>query len=179
MRNAAICATPRLCCWSAIVALVFALGKTASAEPAVPGTGRAIPQVGDDFEDPKWKFILNYPKSTYNLDKNQRLPSGQSTNGRWYEGMKRGTPDYVRRVKTPENGLPGSKGALALRSLKTGIPGRPSFQQQQGDYITDVQSRLGGTISVQRTPNVVTRVYLPPVNQWENRTDVTLRFASR
>jgi hypothetical protein len=41
---------------------------------------------------------------------------------------------------------------------------------QQDDFIADVNYRLGGTIRVSQTPNFVTRVFLPPVDQWENRS---------
>ncbi len=35
-------------------------------------------------------------------DENARFPMGYSANGRWFEGMKRGHPDVVKRVATPE-----------------------------------------------------------------------------
>ncbi|MFM9064392.1 MAG: hypothetical protein ACKOOI_15370, partial [Pirellula sp.] len=61
----------------------------------VPGTGVQLNQVGDYFEDETWDFIPNNPKSTEDIDENQRQPMGKSTNGRWYEGAKRGHPDVV------------------------------------------------------------------------------------
>ena len=69
--------------------------------------------VSDDFEDPNWAYIPQDPKSTEDIDENQRGPMGRSTNGRWYEGIKRGHPDIVRRVPTPAGGLPGSTGSIA------------------------------------------------------------------
>jgi len=140
------------------------------ADPVVPGTGKKVESVGDDFEDKDWEYTLNSPKSTRNIDDRERTPSGESVNARWYEGMKRGQPDIVRRVETPKNGLPGSKGSLLLRSLWTGLPGRPSYRMQQDDFIADVNYRLGARIPVDRTPSVVVRVFLPPVDTWEDRT---------
>ena len=103
----------------------------------VPGTGRKIEQVGDDFEDPQWRYIGNWPKSTEENNDRHNYPSGKSANGRWYEGMKRGQPDFLRRVPTPAGGLVGSEGSLMLRSLQTGIPGIPSYRTQQDDFIAD------------------------------------------
>ena len=77
-----------------------AFGQSRS-EIVVPGTGTHMQQVGDDFEDENWEFIQNNPKSTEDIDENQRMPLGKSTNGRWYEGAKRGHPDVVQRVATP------------------------------------------------------------------------------
>ena len=76
----------------------------------VPGTGVHMQQVGDDFEDENWEFIQNNPKSTEDIDENQRMPLGKSTNGRWYEGAKRGHPDVVQRIPTPPGGIEGSEG---------------------------------------------------------------------
>ena len=86
----------------------------------IPGTGSEIVGVADDFEDPKWGYTPRDPKSTEDIDENQRGPMGRSSNGRWYEGIKRGHPDVVRRVPTPAGGLPGSTGALLLKSKLTG-----------------------------------------------------------
>ncbi len=70
----------------------------------VPGSGTLLEKVGDDFEDPNWDYVFNEPKSSEELNERQNLPLGKSTNGRWYEGAKRGQPDVVRRVETPEGG---------------------------------------------------------------------------
>ena len=72
-----------------------------AAQVLVPGTGQKITQVGDDFEDPQWSYIFNLPKSSDENDKQQRLPSGLSRNGRWFEGVMRGQPDVIQRVATP------------------------------------------------------------------------------
>ncbi len=144
--------------------------------PVVPGTGQKVVQVGDDFEDPQWSYVARNPKSSRNIDERERLPAGESTNGRWYEGIKRGHPDIVRRVPTPKGGLPGSKGALLLRSVWTGIPGRPSYSSQQDDFICDIHYKLGGAIPVWQSPNVVVRVFFPPVAQWERRDGTHFGF---
>lgn len=142
----------------------------------VPGTGQWIENVGDDFEDPEWKCDLHLPKSSQEIDKQVRSPGAVVSNGRWYEGVKRGVPDTVQRVVTPEGGLEGSRGALLLRSLQTGAPGRLSHQNQQDDFICDVQRRLGGTLPVHQCPNVVVRVHLPPLEDWGNRAGAAFGF---
>ena len=147
------------------------LTETALGQRAViPGTGSEIVGVADDFEDPQWNYIPRDPKSTEDIDENQRGPMGRSANGRWYEGIKRGHPDVVRRVMTPEGGLPGSEGALLLRSKFTGIPGRPSRKMHQDDFVANVQYRLKRTIQVSEIPSVTSRVFLPPVAEWEDRS---------
>ena len=83
--------------------------------PVVPGTGSEIVGVADDFEDPDWNYIPRNPKSTEDIDENQRGPMGRTTNGRWYEGIKRGHPDIVKRVSTPAGGLPDSPGSMLLQ----------------------------------------------------------------
>lgn len=155
-------------------AMVLALGmnsQIASAQRAVvPGTGSEIVGVADDFEDPQWGYIPRDPKSTEDIDENQRGPMGRSTNGRWYEGIKRGHPDIVKRVATPPGGLPGSEGAMLLKSKFTGIPGRPSNKMHQDDFVANVQYRLKRTLKVSEVPSVTTRVFLPPVDDWEDRS---------
>lgn len=140
-----------------------------SAEPVVPGTGTKIPRVGDDFEDPEWEYYANGEKSSQEMDQQPRLPTGEARNGRWYEGIKRGHPDIVRRIDTPPGGLPGSTGALLLQSRRTGIPNRITNRLQQDDFVADVNYRLGSTIPVASRPSVVVRVFLPPIDQWEPR----------
>ena len=159
------------------VAGAFA-GKTAWGQHGafVPGTGTELTQVGDDFEDPEWSFVPNNPKSSEDINERQNKPIGKSTNGRWFEGIKRGHPDIVRRVETPAGGLPGSQGALLLQSLYTGIPNRPSYQMHQEDFIGNVQYRLGGPLAVAQQPSVTTRVYLPPIDEWEKRSGPHFAF---
>jgi hypothetical protein len=151
----------------ACYALVALLAARADAQ-LVPGAGTRVAQVGDDFEDPAWEFIFNLPKSSNNLDEQVRRPGGRSRNGRWEESALRGEPDVIRRVATPPGGLPGSTGALALRSLYTGVPNRVTNQLQQDDLI--MSNRMGGRISVSRGPSAVVRVWLPPFEDWEPRT---------
>jgi hypothetical protein len=150
------------------------------AEPVaaqlVPGTGRKIDKVGDDFEDEEWEYLHYLPKSTQNINKFDGGAGGESKNGRWYEGLKRGQPDHIRRVPTPKGGLPGSNGSLLLMSLNTGVPGRPSFGVQQDDFIGDVHYKMGGSIGVWQSPNVVVRVFMPPISKWERRTGATFAF---
>ncbi|MEL7336724.1 MAG: hypothetical protein AAFN70_11045 [Planctomycetota bacterium] len=153
------------------VALVtLSSGIAHGQRPVVPGTGSPIMGVADDFEDPNWKYIPRDPKSTEDIDDNQRKPTGRTTNGRWYEGIKRGHPDIVKRVATPKGGLPGSRGAMMMRSMYTGIPGRPSNTMHQDDFVANIQYRLGRKINVGEVPSVTTRVFLPPVSQWEKRS---------
>ena len=143
---------------------------------AVPGTGVHITEVGDDFEDENWKYTPNLPKLHNYKDTAtaKNLPAGFAINKRWFEGPKRGQPDSVRRVETPAGGLEGSTGALALKSLQTG-GSYPSNVQQQDDFIADVGNRIG-LIDVSRTPSVVTRVWMPPIDEWENRSGCHFAF---
>ena len=135
----------------------------------VPGTGQQIMEVFDDFEDPAWAFNLNLPKSSANIDKVERHPSGFSNNRLYLESLYRGTPDFVRRVETPPGGLPGSTGALALQTMHSGIPGTTSNTFQQDDLIAGVQQKLGYMMPASWTPSYVVRVYIPPFDKWEQR----------
>ncbi|MEW4526630.1 MAG: hypothetical protein ACF8PG_01105 [Maioricimonas sp. JB045] len=142
----------------------------AAAAPAdaqvIPGTGTLLNS--DDFEDESWGYTHNWPKSSKEEDEQVRYPLGRSTNGRWMESPKRGAPDVIKRVETPAGGLPGSTGAMYLRSRDTGVPGRPRGKQAQDDFILQ-----GKPISMGHSPNFVVRVYLPEWDQWEQRTGVT------
>lgn len=155
----------------AVTAAAISAGQSAIAQhqPIVPGTGTVITEVGDNFEDPNWTYNLNLPKVYNNKDAviSRNQPGGESANGRWFEGMKRGQPDVVRRVTPPEGGLPGSTGALLMTSLRTGGQ-YPSRTLQQEDLIANVFQRVG-KIPVSREPSVVTRVWMPPFEEWENR----------
>jgi len=159
-----------------IVSAVLLVYACPCSAQLVPGTGQKAEYVGDDFEDEKWEFTYNAPKSTENINENQGGYGGISKNERWYEGVKRGEPDYIKRVPTPPDGLPGSKGSLLLMSRDTGIPGRPSYSVQQDDFICDVNYRLSGSIPVSESPNVVVRVFMPPVKKWEQRTGPSFAF---
>jgi hypothetical protein len=146
------------------------------AKGVVPGSGTMIEKVGDNFEELDWSCKLNLPKSSEEIDGQVRSPGASVKNGRWYEGVKRGVPDLVERVATPAGGLAGSQGALLLRSLQTGVPKRLSYQNQQDDFVCDVESRMGGRLPVSQCPSVVTRVYLPPFAEWGNRAGAHFGF---
>ena len=142
----------------------------------VPGTGQQLTELADDFEDPNWSFVLNLPKASTNIDKVDRQPAGYATNGLWFESTFRGTPDFVKRVETPEGGLPGSKGALALQTLYSGIPGQLSHKFQQDDLIANVSQKLGYMLPANWTPSYVVRVYVPPFETWEQRVGSSFGF---
>lgn len=155
-------------------ALVLAWNLSAVTVEAqvVPGTGQLVESFGDDFEDENWKWIHNWPKSTEELDGVVRPPLGFSANRKWGEGAKRGHPDYIVRVETPEGGLPGSKGALLIRSSMSGFPSHRTGKSEQDDLIL----KPVGSFPVSMSPNAVVRVYLPPMDQWENRTGSMFAF---
>ncbi len=149
---------------------LLAAGK-ATAQAVVPGTGYPLPQGGDDFEDPKWSFRLTLPKSSEEQDKQQRLPGGISANRLWQESALRGEPDMIRRVPTPDGGLPGSRGAMLIRTRNSGVPDEPSGENRQDDLLFNLRSEFGGSLPVSLTPSVVVRVYMPPFDssEWERR----------
>ena len=148
------------------VAVVALIHDSATAQ-LVPGRGRKVTSLGDDFEDANWKYNLNWPKGSHNLDKDSRYPEGASENERWYEGPKRGTPEMVRRIETPAGGIEGSSGSLLLRSCFSGVPGRPSHTMQQDDLICNFAN---GPISFSRAPSFVVRIYMQDFDQWEKRS---------
>lgn len=159
-----------------LFSLVPAITAWAQNGNFVPGSGSRVNQVGDDFEALDWSYNFNNPKSTEENNEKQNQPLGKSANGRWFEGAKRGQPDVIQRVETPPDGIPGSTGALLLRSLHTGIPKRPSHKMQQEDFILNVQYRTGGPIPISKSPSVTTRVFLPPTDQWERRSGPQFAF---
>ncbi len=142
----------------------------------LPGTGSLVKGVGDDFEDENWKWNYNHPKSSEEQDKRVRGPMGKSINGRWFEGPKRGTPDVVKRIALPAPGLEGSTHGMLIASLHAGIPGRTTYQMQQDDLIYNMQKVTGRGIATADSPSVVTRVYMPPFEQWEKRNGPTFGF---
>jgi hypothetical protein len=158
--------------WLPVLALVL-FTQQADAQ-VVPGTGTRVTQFGDDFEAEDWQFVHNHPKSSKDIDEQVREPAAYSVNMHWGEGLKRGQPDHIQRIPTPEGGLPGSQGALCLASLYTGRPNRPSYTMQQDDLV--VRTDGLGMIPVSYTPNVVVRVYFPPFDQWENATGSTFGY---
>ena len=164
-----------LCRLAAILAVATAtVGNPASLhgadEPFVPGSGVKIRQVGDDFENPDWQYVMNGRKASYEHDERQRPPGGKSTNGRFYESAKRGQPDVVQRILTPPGGLTGSEGSLLMATRFSGIPGELANKQMQDDLLMGVTSRLGRPLHVSWRPSCVARVYLPEFSRWENRS---------
>jgi hypothetical protein len=151
-------------------ASVVSFGQRARAgQPVVPGTGEWLKDCGDDFEDSKWSYRYNHPKSSHEQDEQQRGPGGMSNNGLWHEGGKRGTPDVVRRIATPPGGIEGSQGALLIATKNSGIPGTYSNTQQQDDLLMMFNKRLGRSIPMAWQPSATVRVYLPPWEDWEKR----------
>lgn len=136
----------------------------------VPGTGEFLADCSDDFEDPNWSYNTKLPKSSHEQDDRQRGPGGRSNNGLWHEGAKRGTPDVVKRIPNLPGGIEGSEGALMFATRYSGIPGRVSNKQQQDDLLLKFDRRLGRSIPVSWQPSCTVRVYLPPFEQWENRS---------
>jgi hypothetical protein len=155
--------------------LAFVAGN-ARAEIIVPGTGQKVDAVGDDFETPDWEYLHYQPKSSRNIDENERGPLGRSRNGRWLEGPHRGSPDLLRIVPTPRGGIPGSESALQFATLHSGIPGSPTGEPQQDDLMVQVKTRLRRAIPVEWEPSCTVRVYVPPFEKWEDRTGVSFGF---
>ncbi len=143
----------------------------AAAQAVVPGSGTLIDFVGDTFEKEgeSWEYYKNSPKASRENDEQLRFPRGYSANLRWFEGPERGQPDFAKVVPTPEGALPNSNFALLARTLNSGIPGYSNNKVEQDDLIVDIASRVG-MIPVHEQPNAVARIYLPPPEQWENRT---------
>jgi hypothetical protein len=158
------------CAAMTLICIALTAPLASGQRAVVPGSGSEIVGVADTFEDLEWGYTPRDPKSTEDIDEDQRGPMGRSNNGRWYEGIKRGHPDIIERVLTPAGGLPGSTGSLLLRSKFTGIPGEPSDVMHQDDFVANVQYRLKRTLDVAEVPSVTTRVFLPPVNEWEDRS---------
>ena len=165
----------RFISWTPLVLLaaIALIPRSLPAQVIVPGAGQKIAEVGDDFEDSKWSYVFNLPKGSEEDDGQSRPPSGASSNGRWFEGPKRGQPDVIQRVATPEGGLEGSTGALLIRSQQTGVPGNYSGSFKQDDLIVNTRSRIGGGISPSRSPSCVVHVYFPPFEKWERRNGPT------
>jgi hypothetical protein len=158
---------------------IEAASETVRPTPAVlvPGTGTAVKGGGDDFEDETWKWNYRHPKSSEEQDDRVRGPIGTSVNKKWFEGMKRGTPDLVKRIELPSPGLAGSTHGLLLATLHAGIPGRVTYTSQQDDFVFDSGRAVGSAgMSVLDSPSIVTRVYLPPFEQWERRAGASFGF---
>jgi hypothetical protein len=156
------------------------LAAQASAQGAggvpIPGTGFKLDQVGDDFEDEGWKYIPNHPKSSDEQDKQQRLPAGASKNNRWFEPVMRGQPDMVKRIATPDGGPEGSTGSLYLASFQPGILGSPRGNVEQDDFCANTMGPMGGMLPIAWQPNCIARVYVPPLDTWEQRNGSTFGY---
>ena len=142
----------------------------------VPGTGSVAKGATDTFEDEKWSWNYNHPKSSEEQDKRMRGPMAKSVNRLWFEGPKRGTPDVVKRIALPTPGLEGSTHGMLIASLRTGIPGKITYEMQQDDLIFAASRSIGRGIAVADSPSIVTRVYLPPFDQWEKRNGPSFGF---
>ena len=130
----------------------------------------------DDFENEKWGMNYRHPKSSEEQDKRMRGPLARSTNGMWFEGPKRGIPDVVKRVPLPSPGLEGSEHGMLMATLNAGIPGRVTYQMQQDDLVFSMERAAGRGLSVLDSPSIVTRVYIPPFEQWERRRGPSFGF---
>ena len=162
--------------WALMIPAVLISAEAVAMPPVVPGTGERVTQVGDDFEDPSWNFNFNHPKSSRNINKRENGPLAISDNRRWLEGPHRGTPDVMQRVPTPAGGLDGSEGALLIRTIRPGIPRKTTQTPQQDDIMVTVKRRLGQPVPVSALPNCVVRVYVPPFDQWEDRSGASFGF---
>lgn len=150
--------------------LALALGMClAFAGPPVPGSGTKIAAVCDDFEDESWEYIPNNPKASAEIDGNSRPPMGYSKNRLWLEGPGRGHPDLIKRVDTPAGGLPGSTGALQIATFHGGVPNRKAKEAEQDDLFLNITAKLGYALSPSSQPSVVVRVFVPPVETWQQR----------
>ena len=158
-----------------VVAALWLYGPLVAQAQVVPGTGFKLTEVADDFENEAWEFTPNWPKASQNLNGDTQHPLGEVNNGRWYESAYRGAPDIVRRVPTPPGGIPGSKGSLMLKTKFPGIPNMITKQQQQDDFLCNVNG-IAGSLPTAWTPSVVTRVYIPPFAEWEQRTGSQFGF---
>jgi len=155
----------------ALVSLFSLTSAVAQAgTPFVPGAGEILSDCCDNFEDPNWAYYTKLPKSSSEQDERNRAPGGFSNNKLWHEGALRGTPDVVKRVPTPPGGIEGSTGSLLFATKYSGIPGQPSGKQQQDDLLMKFDRRLGRSIPVSWQPSCTVRVYLPPFDQWEQRS---------
>lgn len=163
-----------------VVAAAGLLATKVSAQQGrsipVPGTGLKIDKVGDDFEDAEWKYIYNGYKSSDENDKQQRLPAGISKNGRWFEPVMRGQPDKIERVATPKGGIEGSTGSMYMASIFPGVPGRPSGKVEQDDFCASCVQPMGGRIPISWQPNCTVRVFVPPMELWENRVGASFGY---
>ena len=148
-----------------LIAIAVPVRTAEAVRPVVPGSGLKYEKIGDNFEEEDWTYYMNGHKSSEEQDGRVRRPGGLSKNRRWAESAKRGHPDMIKVVPTPEGGIEGSTQSLLMRTRATGIPGRWSGRLNQDDLLLQVRARIG-SIPVSRSPSVVTRVYVPPFDKW-------------
>ncbi len=74
------------------LSVIFVSPDAAAQCPVVPGTGSEIVGVADDFEDPSWSYTKRDPKSTEDIDENQRGPMGAATTVAGMKGLSEVTP---------------------------------------------------------------------------------------
>lgn len=160
-----------------VVGLIVTLTLQIACGQVVPGTGTKLDVVGDDFESqPDWQFVPNLPKSSRNIDKQERGPLGFASNNRWLEGPHRGTPDILRLVNTPVGGIVGSQHSLLMQTKFPGIPGRKTGKPQQDDLLVKVKRILGQPVPATWSPNCVVRVHIPEYDEWEDRSGTSFGF---
>jgi hypothetical protein len=151
-----------------------------------PGIGTRVAEFGDTFEEPGWEYNFNSPK-LHNQFHNPgsgwveniqaaNNPRGSSANGRWQEGPTRGHPDVVEQVRTPSGGLPGSRYALRLQTKDSGTPNLTEGTLQQDDLLNMVPGKRIRNLPLGEGMSVVTRIYVPPIAQWENREGYHIGF---
>ncbi|WP_437201636.1 hypothetical protein [Planctomicrobium sp. SH664] len=162
-----------------LLATPVLLMPAVSVAQMVPGTGTLINT--DDFENENFNYVHNWPKSSKEEDNQTRPPMGHSNNNMWLESPKRGSPDSIKRVETPAGGIPGSKGALYLRTRDSGIPGSPGYNLRRTDeerknFAQDDFIMAAKPMSVSSSPSCVIRIYLPEWEQWEQRMGVSFGF---
>ena len=70
-----------------------------------PREGYACDLVKQPNVKPEWKFEINWPKSSYNVNGWVNQPLGFSSNGIFHESSKRGIPEIMKRVTPPKGGM--------------------------------------------------------------------------
>ncbi len=158
------------------VLVSFTLSSSSGLLP--PGIGTRLPEFGDTFEEAGWSYNFNNPK-LYNQYHNpgsglvevipaRNPPTGVSANGRWIEGPTRGHPDVVEQVRTPSGGVPGSLSSLRLQTTNSGTPNLTTGTIQQDDLLNIIPGKTNGDIPLGSGLSVVTRIYLPPLDEWQD-----------
>ena len=93
---------------SAVLTLALLSGIAAGTsfaqyQPVVPGSGVKITKVGDDFKDPEWSFVHNYPKASHEMDEKVRVPVGLLDQSA-LDGKRQAGPSRLHR---PRGNAPG------------------------------------------------------------------------